>query len=110
MLNQNSVSLRDKVALVTGGGAGIGRAIVDAYGALGAKVAIAELDAAKVEKLRSELSAAGVDALVQQTDVRDSAQVAKLMQAIEQKYGRLDVLVNNVGDHLGIVKKLEQMS
>lgn len=107
---QEVISMQDKVALVTGGGAGIGRAIVDAFSALGARVAIAEIDATKVEQLRAELAGAGIDALVQQTDVRDSAQVAALMAAIEQRYGRLDVLVNNVGHHLQIIKTLEAMS
>jgi 3-oxoacyl-[acyl-carrier protein] reductase len=110
MLNKDSLSLHNKVALVTGGGAGIGRAIVDAFGALGAKVAIAEIDPAKIERLRAELAEAGVDALVAQTDVRNTAQVAALMNSIEHRYGRLDVVVNNVGHHLQIIKTLEAMS
>lgn len=110
MLNKDSVSLDGKVALVTGGGAGIGRAIVQAYGALGAKIAVAEISADKVEALRAELAEAGVDALVSQTDVCDSAQVADFMADVGKRFDRLDILVNNVGDHLGMVKTLEQMS
>lgn len=107
---QQSISLRDKVALVTGGGAGIGRAIVDAYAELGARIVVAEIDARKVVALREQLESAGVDALVAQTDVCDSAQVAELMREVEQRFGRLDILVNNVGNHLGLVKTLEQMT
>lgn len=110
MLNKDSISLAGKVALVTGGGAGIGHAIVQAYGALGARLAVAEIKADKVEALRKELADAGVEALVSQTDVRDSAQVAAFMAEVEKRFGHLDVLVNNVGDHLGMVKTLEQMS
>lgn len=110
MQSQDMVSLKDKVALVTGGGAGIGRAIVEAYGRLGAKLVVAEIDPGKVESLREALAAAGVDALVAQTDVCDSAQVTPLIAEVEARFGRLDILVNNVGHHLGIFKKLEEMS
>ncbi len=110
MVNRDSISLAGKVTLVTGGGAGIGRAIVDAYGALGATLAVADIDAAKVERVRTELAAAGVEALVCCTDVRDATQVGALVTEIERRFGRLDVVVNNVGDHCGLVKTLEQMS
>lgn len=110
MLTKDSISLQNKVALITGGGAGIGRAIVDAYAALGAKLVIAEIDAGKIEQLRKDLAAAGVDALVSQTDVCNSAQVNALIGEIDKRYGRLDVLVNNVGHHLNIVKTLEAMT
>lgn len=110
MPDNNSISMRDKVALVTGGGAGIGRAIVDAFGALGATLVVAEIDAAKVEALRADLAGAGIEALVAQTDVRNTTQVAALMNEVEHRYGRLDVVVNNVGHHLQIIKTLEAMT
>ncbi len=65
----------------------------------------AEIDAARAEATRQAL---GEGALVRVVDVRDSAQVARLMTEVESLCGRLDVLVNNVGDFLGIVKPLEQ--
>lgn len=110
MLNKDSTSLAGKVALITGGGAGIGHAIVQAYAAIGAKIAVAEIKAEKVEALRKELGDAGVDALVSRVDVRNSSQVAEFIEEVKKRFGRLDVLVNNVGDHLGMVKTLEQMS
>lgn len=110
MLNKNSISLDGKVAVVTGGGSGIGRAIVQAYGELGAKVAVADVNADKVAALRAELAEAGVDALVTQADVCDSAQVADFIAATGERFGHVDILVNNVGDHLGLVRTLEQMS
>lgn len=103
---EQGINLKGKVALVTGGGAGIGRAVVEAYRNLGADICVAEIDPAKVEALAYDL---GEAALVSMTDVRESQQVASMMEAIDRKFGKLDILVNNVGHHLGIVKTLEQM-
>jgi NAD(P)-dependent dehydrogenase (short-subunit alcohol dehydrogenase family) len=101
-------TLRGRTALVTGGGAGIGRAIVEAYVALGARVIVAELDAARVDDLGAQLAAKSADHWVTRCDVRDDAQVAALLAAVGDRYGSLDVLVNNVGDFLLNVKPFEQ--
>ena len=91
-----------KTVLVTGGGAGIGRSIAEAFGKAGANVVIAELDAERVADVRAALEGAGVTALVSQTDVRERAQIDTLMEQVQDRFGGLDVLVNNVGDFLGI--------
>jgi len=104
------ITLKGRTAVVTGGGAGIGRAIVDAFGALGARIAVAEVDPAKVETLKAELAAKGIDALVAGVDVCQPDQVAAFFQAVEARFGGIDVLVNNVGHHLGLVKTLEAMT
>ena len=101
------ITLEGKVALVTGGGAGIGQAIVQAYRDLGAQVVVAEVDPGKCQALRAEL---GGDQLVIACDVRKEDEVAKVAQAIQDRYGRLDVLVNNVGHHLGVFKTISDMS
>ena len=93
-----------KTVLVTGGGAGIGRAIAEAFGRAGASVVVAELDEGRVADTRTALEGAGVDALVSQTDVRERSQVDALMEQVQARFGGLDVLVNNVGDFLGIAK------
>ena len=93
-----------KTVLVTGGGAGIGRAIAEAFGRAGASVVVAELDEGRVADTRTALEGAGVDALVSQTDVRERSQVDALMDQVKARFGGLDVLVNNVGDFLGIAK------
>lgn len=102
------LNLEGKTALVTGGGAGMGRAIAEAFGSFGMRVAIAEIDAGRAASVREALDAANVENLVEQVDVRDSAAVAELAKKIEARFGGLDVLVNNVGDFLGIVGKFAQ--
>ena len=94
----------DKTVLVTGGGAGIGRSIAEAFGKAGANVVIAELNAERVADVRAALEGAGVTALVSQTDVRERAEIDALMEQVKDRFGGLDVLVNNVGDFLGIAK------
>ncbi len=101
----NLIDFTGRVALVTGGGGGIGRGIAEAFARLGARVVVAEIDRARAEVVRGTL---GPDAFVSVTDVRETAQVDALLAEVGQRYGRLDILVNNVGDFLGIVKSLEE--
>jgi 3-oxoacyl-[acyl-carrier protein] reductase len=100
---------RGKTVLVTGGGAGIGRAIAEAFGAAGANVAVAEIDEGRAEQVRQALQEAAA-CLVSRTDVRSAPAVTALMSHIEARFGGLDVLVNNVGDFLRIVKPFEHCS
>ena len=97
------INLEGKTALGTGGGAGMGRAIAEAFGAYGVKVVVAEIKAERADAVRKALDDAKVDNLVEVVDVRDTAQVAALAKKIEAKFGGLDILVNNVGDFMGIV-------
>ncbi|MEO3388815.1 SDR family NAD(P)-dependent oxidoreductase [Mesorhizobium sp. CAU 1741] len=93
--------LAGKVALVTGGGAGIGRASAELLAKAGMRVAVAEIDPARAADVREALEGAGCDCLVVEADVREHGDVEKLLDAVSSRFGRLDVLVNNVGDYLG---------
>src|SRR6185436_903922 len=86
------------VALVTGGGTGLGRAIAREYARTGARVAIAGRRAEPLEEVASELASTGAEILsVPGTDVREPDQVGALVDAVLDRFGRIDVLVNNAG-------------
>ena len=84
--------LQDRVAVVTGGGSGIGLATVRRFAEEGARVVIADIDAGAGER-----AAAEVDGLFVATDVTDPDQVTALFDAAVAQYGRLDVAFNNAG-------------
>ncbi len=108
MVDELSIlGLAGKVALVTGGGAGIGRATAELFARAGMRVAIAEIDAARAADVRAALDAKAGH-LVVEADVRKAADVARLLRAVEDRFGRLDALVNNVGDYLGYKKPFEE--
>jgi citronellol/citronellal dehydrogenase len=83
-----------KVALVTGGGTGIGRATALALARTGAKVAICGRRPEPLEAVRAEL---GDDCLAVSADVREPEQVAALVEQTLERFGRIDILVNNAG-------------
>jgi NAD(P)-dependent dehydrogenase (short-subunit alcohol dehydrogenase family) len=91
--------LDGKVAVVTGGGDGIGGAISSLFAAHGAIVEIAEIDADRAERARRAIEEAGGTARAHVVDVTDPADVERLAAAVLAAHGGIDVLVNNVGDY-----------
>ncbi len=88
-------SLKDKVALVTGASQGIGRGTALALAEAGAKVAVAARSEEKLSALVSEIAAAGGCGLAVKMDVADAEQVKAGFKQVLEKFGRLDILVNN---------------
>jgi NAD(P)-dependent dehydrogenase (short-subunit alcohol dehydrogenase family) len=92
--------LQGKVAVVTGGAQGIGRAIALGLGREGAKVAIADLQADKAKSVAAELQALGTEALAVEVNVASEASVKQLATETFSRFGRVDVLVNDAGIYL----------
>lgn len=88
--------LRDKVAIVTGGASGIGKGICAALAREGARVAVADIDVQKADALAVELAARG-DAISVRTDVTSSSSANDMARKVNERFGRIDILVNNVG-------------
>jgi 2-deoxy-D-gluconate 3-dehydrogenase len=89
--------VQGKVAVVTGAAQGIGRGCAEMLAREGARVVVADVQAQRGAAVVAAIRAAGGDAHFQPVDVTDEAQCAALMDAAVAAYGRIDVLVNNVG-------------
>jgi len=87
--------LESRVAIVTGAGAGIGRGVALRFAREGAKVTVAEVDAAKGERVAAEIEAAGGEALCIETDVSAKEQVDRAVAQTVERFGTVHVLVNN---------------
>ena len=109
MADLSLFDLSGKKALVTGGAVGIGRGCALALARAGADGAIADVDAKTVAKTAEEIKAAGGDALFIPCDVTRKGQVQEMVRRVAEKFGRLDVGVNNAGiGILGADEELDQ--
>ena len=105
--------LKDKVAIITGAGHGIGRAYARRFAEEGAHVVIADIDAPGGEATAKAIIDSGFSAWARATDVRDFANVQGLMRETVTRYGRVDVLLNNAAIYVtqqlwkGPVEELE---
>ena len=102
--------LKDKIAVVTGGGQGIGRGISLMFAREGAKVAIAQRTEEKLEQTRKEIEDMGGEVLALPTDVGKAEEVQRLIEATRERFGGLDVLVNNAGVGLRVPVDEVEMS
>ena len=89
--------LTGRVAIVTGGNRGLGRAFAHALAGAGARIVLAARDAALTEEVRGEIEAAGGEAVAVGVDVRSRESVEGMLAAALEAYGQVDVLVNNAG-------------
>ena len=101
--------LSEKVAVITGGGRGIGRAIVLKFAAEGAVVVVAARTKAEIESVVQEVRKAGGRAAAVPADVADETQCERLIQEAAAQFGRVDILVNNAGEY-GPVKPVEEIT
>ena len=89
--------LKDKVAIITGSARGIGQATALKFAAEGAKVVVCDLDRKAVDEVVAEIVAEGGQAIGFTVNVTDKASIAAMVKGVTDKYGRIDVLVNNAG-------------
>jgi len=89
--------LKDKVAIVTGGGSGIGKAAALAFAREGAKVAVADILPERAEETAAEIVKQGGQAIGMKVDVRRAEEVEKLVSETVAKFGKLDIMFNNAG-------------
>jgi 3-oxoacyl-[acyl-carrier protein] reductase len=108
---QPAEPLRDRVAIVTGGGQGIGRVLSQAFATAGASVVVADKDRARAEAVAADLVAQGHSALAVEADVSEQSSVSEMVGSTVRSLGRIDVLVNNAAIFSTItMKPFEEIS
>src|ERR1700746_3996107 len=105
-----NISFEDKVALVTGGGSGLGLATAKAFAESGAAVALADWNEKAVRSATAQLAAQGHNALVIHCDVADDAQVEAMVEQTVATFGRLDAAFNNAGVQNIVAEAADQTS
>ncbi len=90
-------SIAGRVAIVTGGGKGIGRALAERFGTSGCKVVVNDVDQASADETVAAIVAAGGEAMAAVADVSNSEQVGAMFDAVLEAYGTVDILLNNAG-------------
>ena len=89
--------LVDKVSIITGAGSGIGHATAIKFGQEGAKVAVCDIDEPSAKAVAREITDSGGEALAFRIDVTDKESIARMVEGVMAKWGRIDTLVNNAG-------------
>ena len=98
--------LKDRTAIVTGGGQGIGQAICRIFAEEGASVVVVDIDESRARQTVCQLNGDGLKGRAVQTDVSDGPAVKTLVAGVVEDSGRVDILVNNAG--LGLFRSVEQ--
>src|SRR5690625_3499515 len=87
--------LKDKVAIITGSASGIGKAIAELFGKEGAKVVVADFNEEGLNSTVNELESKGIESLGVKVDVTNEADISKMVEETVEKFGTVDILVNN---------------
>jgi len=91
------LDLKNKVAVVTGGAQGIGKAICQSLAAVGGAVVVSDMNLAGAEKTAAEITAQGQEALALQVNVADETSVKDMFDTVLSRLGKIDILINNAG-------------
>jgi 3-oxoacyl-[acyl-carrier protein] reductase len=91
------MKLKDRVAIVTGAATGIGKAVALAFIREGAKVALVDVEKARLEALQKEIRKKGGEAVAVSCDVSKASEVKRMVDAVLRSFGRMDIVVNNAG-------------
>jgi NAD(P)-dependent dehydrogenase (short-subunit alcohol dehydrogenase family) len=94
---EERAGLAGTVAVITGGGGGLGEAVASDLAANGVRLAVIDIDGAAADGLRRSLNDRGAEAIVHHGDARDGDALAALFEAVDERWGRVDTLVNVVG-------------
>ncbi len=100
--------LKDKVAIITGGGRGIGRAYALRFAEEGAKVVIAEILLENAQTVAREIEAKGGDVMALHTDVSQEDSTLEMAKKTVERFGRIDILINNAAIYFGLPRKAWQ--
>jgi NAD(P)-dependent dehydrogenase (short-subunit alcohol dehydrogenase family) len=101
-------SLKGQIAIITGGGTGMGKAMALNFSKLGAKIVVASRKLENLEATVQQIQEAGGEALAVATDVRDQSQVAAMVAATKERFGGVDILINNAAGNF--IAKAEDLS
>lgn len=99
------MKLKDKVAIITGGGQGIGREYALRFSKEGAKVVIAEINLENAEKVAKEIEETGGKALALKVDVSSEEATQTMAEKTVDKFGKIDILINNAAIYMGLENK-----
>ncbi len=107
---QNKQQLKDRVAIVTGGGKGIGRSIVRAYAEQGANLVVCGRKFSLLEGVSREVGEMGVSVLPVRAHVSVESEVENMVELALKEFGKIDILVNNAGipGHLGLITDISK--